>query len=143
MSDLRHQNVVRLHEIHETKGSFYLVLDHLSGGGIYERVRKNKMGFIAIRMALESILRSLSYIHDKGIIHRDIKPDNILFETDKDLSNLKLIDFGLAVQTNKQFGEVYRCGTPGYIAPEVLRSRDPIYSSKCDVFSVGVVFFVM
>lgn len=80
-------------------------------------------------------------------MHRDIKPDNILVKSKDNLYEIILADFGLATKLTKNKEKILfkRCGTPGYVAPEILRWRDndPFYNFKCDVFSVGCIFYLL
>ena len=85
------------------------------------------------------IFKTLRFIHENKIIHRDIKPDNILL---KDADNIAICDFGLADYYNPQSVYQYqRCGTPGYVAPEIL--RDMKYDYKVDVYSTGIILYTM
>ena len=88
-----------------------------------------------------NLLKSLSYIHSKNVLHRDLKPENLILKSEN-LYDICVADFGLAdyydVTGNYQFK---RCGTPGYVAPEVL--ADSNYDFKIDVFSAGVIMFLM
>jgi serine/threonine protein kinase len=95
---------------------------------------------------MKGILSGLREMHSKRIMHRDIKPENILFREKNaysDENNICIADFGLATTQNVQKYLFFRCGTPGYIAPEVLNITDPYekYSEKCDVFSAGAIMF--
>ena len=97
---------------------------------------------------LTSLLTSLVYLHDCcGIMHRDLKPENIIIFRDPDSSLLsaKLIDFGLAEKVSSSHYIHVRCGTPGFVAPEIVNARpgSDHYSSVCDVFSLGIVFHLM
>ncbi len=88
------------------------------------------------------MLLTLDYIHQKKIIHRDIKLDNVLINKKEDgCYNVKIADFGLALINKKRIGDrIYlKCGTPGYVAPEILRGQG--YDSKCDIFSIGSLLF--
>merc|ERR1712118_521298 len=89
---------------------------------------------------LKQILSAIVYCHDNKIVHRDLKPENILYESSKADSILKVIDFG----TSRSFGPdrkmAQRLGTPYYIAPEVLDKR---YDEKCDVWSIGVILYIL
>ena len=72
-------------------------------------------------------------------MHRDIKPENIIFKTDN-LDNIILIDYGFACFEG-EMGEVVRCGTPGFVAPEILREEE--YDKRVDIYSVGIVFWLL
>jgi len=77
-----------------------------------------------------------------GILHRDIKPENLLFPTkERDLNNIKLSDFGLAIILEDNLMASTTCGTPGYVAPEILTSEK--CGKKCDFWSIGVLTFVL
>lgn len=89
---------------------------------------------------MKNLLEGLSEIHAKNIIHRDLKPENLILRDKKVLSSLKVSDFGLSakLKTSKLF---LRCGTPGFVAPEIL--NDEGYDSKADIFSAGVILYMM
>ena len=86
-------------------------------------------------------MEATAHLASKNIIHRDIKPENIIFRKSNDFSELALVDLGFATYV-KDFNKLFtRCGTPGYVAPEVL--NDLPYNCKADIFSLGVIFFMM
>jgi calcium-dependent protein kinase len=89
------------------------------------------------------ILKGVRKMHDAGIIHRDLKPDNIMFNEQSSYEKIKIIDFGLATEGSTEKYMFPKCGTPGYVAPEILNLADRSikYSSVCDVFSCGSIFF--
>ena len=76
-------------------------------------------------------------------MHRDLKPENIMFLKKGDLSSLKIVDFGLAQFRNAKKYAFPKCGTPGYVAPEIANLKDCLvrYSEVCDVFSCGVIMY--
>ena len=78
-------------------------------------------------------------------MHRDIKPSNIVFKDKNDLRSLKIVDFGLATPTNVKKFLYPKCGTPGYVAPEIanLKDFDETYDKSCDIFSIGAIFYKM
>ena len=88
-----------------------------------------------------NLLGALNYLHLKGIVHRDLKPENlILAEKDNDY-NLKIADFGLASYISIGEKLSLRCGSPGYVAPELLEDKG--YNAQADIFSAGVILYVM
>ena len=87
----------------------------------------------------------LSYMHSFDLMHRDLKPENILFLSKEDLNTLKIADFGLA-QSLDEHPYIYpKCGTPGFVAPEILGATgdDARYGIECDIFSAGVVLYIL
>jgi len=82
-------------------------------------------------------------MHKNGIMHRDLKPENIMFKEPNTLNNLRIVDFGLATHTNVATYPFPKCGTPGYVAPEIANLKDLTfkYDKICDLFSVGCIFY--
>jgi serine/threonine protein kinase len=94
---LEHVNIIKLEEVYENETHFILILEYLEGGSLLESIQKYTFSSEEIQTIVSKLLKSIQYVHSKDIIHRDIKPDNIMFEDINNLSSLKLIDFGLAV----------------------------------------------
>lgn len=138
-----HKNTIKLYEVYESKRHIRLVFEMLNGGDLFNRVtnlnfrcfKENQYKFIT-----RQILSALSYLHERKIMHRDIKPENIMFTNDDDLV-LKVGDFGLCEFSQKKAFLLSKCGTPGYLAPEVMIEEK--YDEKCDLFGVGVILFMM
>ena len=83
-------------------------------------------------------------MHSKGIMHRDLKLSNILLCEKNDKLTLKIADLGLATKVEVDKYIFHRCGTPGYIAPEIITSKkDQKYTEKCDIFSIGIIFYIL
>ena len=93
-------------------------------------------------IAIKVIIDAIAYCHSLNIVHRDIKPENLLLHSkDHDLMSLKISDFGLArFVTAEQFAFT-QCGTPGYVAPEIINERP--YGKECDYWSIGVVLYIL
>ena len=149
MQKLKHPYIMSLEEIHESKNSIYLVLELLEGGELLNYISSNSG--LTIRdysKVMKCIIEALAYMAEKKIMHRDLKPDNMILKQKNKLEFcvLKLVDFGLATVYDIPEYLFKRCGTPGFVAPEVINapSNENIhYNPKCDVFSAGVIFYVL
>jgi len=105
-------------------------------------VKKDTFTEKEARDIIAPIMDVLIYCHSLGIIHRDIKPENLLLSSkDPEKAVIKVSDFGLARFLNDEQFATTTCGTPGYVAPEILSSKP--YTNTCDFWSVGVVLFVL
>ena len=136
---LSHPNIVKLYKVYETDTEIHLLLEYLPHGDLYKRLKVLRR--LPEREALEivnKLIQTLEYLHSMDVVHRDIKLENIVM-TSKANTEFKLIDFGLACDFN--LGLLQGCGTPGWVAPEILRGS--LYGCKADMFSVGVLLFTM
>ena len=143
---MNHENIVKLHEVYETETSIYLVLDLLEGGELFQRIPfMNNYEDTDIKTLMKNLLNALAHMHEKGVMHRDIKPDNILLESAKNDYDIRIADFGLATIINDSEILYKRCGTPGFIAPEVISYKESgkMYNEKCDIFSAGLIFYIL
>ena len=137
-------HVVNFYEIHETKNSVYMVNQFLGGGELLRRLSQKKhFREDTIRELMRNLVTGLKHCHDRGIMHRDLKPENLILKQKRQVHDIKIIDFGLASFINVDSYLYRRCGTPGYVAPEILVLEDTKYDEKCDIFSAGVIFFML
>ena len=149
MQKLKHPYIMSLEEVHESKNSIYLVVELLEGGELLHYISaKENLTSADYYQVIKCILEALSYMADKNIMHRDLKPDNMILKEKNKLNQctLKIVDFGLSTMCDIPEYLFKRCGTPGYVAPEVINAPSNVnihYSPKCDVFSVGVIFYIM
>jgi len=142
-------NIVQLYEVYEEQKHCFLVMGLLRGGELFDRILDLKtFTEPQARECCRGILTGLNYMHSKRVAHRDLKPENLLLVDDVDInaetvaSQVKLADFGFAKRVKKENGCRTLCGTPGYLAPEILE-RYPAYDTKCDLWSIGVICFLL
>ncbi|XP_063345666.1 serine/threonine-protein kinase ULK1a isoform X5 [Pelmatolapia mariae] len=146
LKELKHENIVRLLDYQETGGCVYLVMEYCNGGDLAEYLHsKGTLSEDTIRVFLQQISRAMKVLHSKGIVHRDLKPQNILLchpegrRSSSINTTFKLADFGFArhLQTNTMAATL--CGSPMYMAPEVIMSRN--YNAKADLWSIGTIVY--
>jgi calcium/calmodulin-dependent protein kinase I len=118
-------------------------MELMEGGELFDQIlEKEFFSEGEAREAIRSIINALQYCHDQGIVHRDIKPENLLLQSKEiGISSLKIADFGLARLLQENTMASTTCGTPGYVAPEVLMQMP--YGKECDYWSIGVVAFIL
>lgn len=138
---LDHPNIVKMHELYELENEICIVMDYVPGERLFDHIsRARTFDEAEAASLLSQLLLALGYLESKDIIHRDIKIENIMLVRDRsDRFSLKLIDFGLSTFTYSK-DAIKKCGTPGYVAPEMLRGEP--YDGKVDLFSAGVVLFI-
>ncbi|KAM3137052.1 hypothetical protein pb186bvf_010780 [Paramecium bursaria] len=146
LSENPHINILQLKELYIGNQNYYIVMELARGGSLLSMMKRRQQLFNRqdIRIIMRQLLDGLAFIHAKQIIHRDLKPENILFLT-KDIDSLKIADFGLAQNVNQHPFTYPKCGTPGFVAPEILEqdSENAIYDQKCDIFSAGVILYIL
>jgi len=117
-------------------------MDLMTGGELFDRiVSKDHYSEVEAKDALKQIAIAIKYCHDQNIVHRDLKPENILYATPDNNSVLKVADFGLACLLKPNELMYKACGTPGYVAPEVLRGV--AYGKEVDMWSIGVILYIL
>ncbi|CAD8057326.1 unnamed protein product [Paramecium sonneborni] len=143
MRKINHKGLILIHEVYEDDSNVYFILEYLEGGELQNHIQKNqKFPEKVIAKILATILDSLDYLQKKNILHRDLKPDNLILRNKGILEDVVITDFGLADIYSSSGNYMFsRCGTPGFVAPEVL--QDKIYDHKIDVFSVGCLMYLL
>jgi len=144
MKKMDHPNIIKLFETFEDSKHVYLVMELCAGGGLVENVKKNGGYYTEPQVAylMRQILRTVAYMHKKGICHRDLKPENFLLLTKDPIERnvLKIIDFGVSCtfEPGQQLRD--KAGTPFYTSPQILDGR---YTEACDLWSCGVIMYIL
>ena len=140
MRGLYHPSVTKILETFETDKYMLIIMEYISGGNLQNFVKKRrKLCEKTARILYRQLIQGIKYIHSKGIVHRDIKLENILL----DLNNIvKICDFGVGKLTQKGQKLLDQCGTPVYMAPEIIKG-DGYEGFPVDVWSSGVALYIM
>ncbi|CAI9100794.1 OLC1v1037967C1 [Oldenlandia corymbosa var. corymbosa] len=141
MKIVRHPYIVRLHEVLAGKTKIYIVLEFVSGGELFDKiVHQGRLPESESRRHFQQLIDAVSHCHCKGVYHRDLKPENLLLDSQ---GKLKVSDFGLSALPQQGVDLLHTtCGTPNYVAPEVLSNRG-YDGAAADVWSCGVILFVL
>ncbi|CAM0907552.1 unnamed protein product [Alopecurus aequalis] len=143
MKLIQHPNVVRLHEVMGSKARIFIVLEYVTGGELHDIiVDRGSLKDDEARKYFQQLINAVDYCHSRGVYHRDLKIENLLLDT---AGNLKVSDFGLSAISEqvKADGLLHTtCGTPNYVAPEVIEDKG-YDGAPADLWSCGVILFVM
>ena len=139
----QHPNIVGLIDLFENSDYYYIVLEYMQGKDLFDyiQIRNFKLGEMRVKELSYQIGIAIKYLHNYGIVHRDLKLENVMMSDNTEQSVPKLADFGLAkmIAPNEAADEPF--GTLGYVAPEVLR-KEP-YSFSCDLWSYGCIMYAL
>jgi 5'-AMP-activated protein kinase catalytic alpha subunit len=140
---VRHPNIVRLYEVMASKTKIYFVMEYVKGGELFNRVAdKGKLKEEEARKYFQQLISAVDFCHSRGVYHRDLKPENLLLD---DNGVVKVSDFGLSAlpEQFRQDGLLHTaCGTPAYVAPEVITKKG-YDGATADIWSCGVILFVL
>ncbi len=142
-----HPNIIKLFEIFEDDRFIYLIMEKCNGGELFDRIidhiqSKNMYTEKDAAKLFQQIMSAIVYCHDNGIAHRDLKPENLLYINEgSEINNpIKVIDFGLSQTLNTKKILSSKVGTAYYVSPEILAGK---YTEKCDIWSTGVILYVL
>eukprot|EP00826_Nyctotherus_ovalis_P043156 TRINITY_DN4516_c0_g5_i2.p4 TRINITY_DN4516_c0_g5~~TRINITY_DN4516_c0_g5_i2.p4 ORF type:complete len:149 (-),score=56.91 TRINITY_DN4516_c0_g5_i2:576-1022(-) len=145
IKELHHKFIVRFMEIFENETHIYIVMERIEGGELLEFFKQCRyLGELEVAYVVYFVLNALLYLHNIGIVHRDIKPDNLLIELDDTRQRIvvaKVADLGLACIALPDTLLHDPCGTPAYAAPEILNRVG--YDTQVDLWSLGVTTFFL
>ncbi|KAI3447719.1 hypothetical protein Pfo_004384 [Paulownia fortunei] len=138
---INHPNIIRLHDMIEESGKIYIVLEYCKGGDLsmYIQKRQGKIPEANAKHFMHQLAEGLKVLRENNLIHRDLKPQNLLLSTNDDNSVLKIADFGFARSLQPRGLAETLCGSPLYMAPEIMQLQK--YDAKADLWSVGAILF--
>ncbi|CAJ1810787.1 unnamed protein product [Sphenostylis stenocarpa] len=139
---IRHPHVIKFYEVMATKTKIYFVMEYAKGGELFNKVLKGKLKVDVARKYFQQLISAVDYCHSREVCHRDLKPENLLLDENDDLM---VSDFGLSALTESKCKDGLlhtTCGTPAYVAPEVI-NRKGYDGMKADVWSCGVILYVL
>ncbi|KAK8629251.1 hypothetical protein V6N13_078100 [Hibiscus sabdariffa] len=143
MKLIRHPNVIRMYEVMASKTKIYIVLEFVTGGELFDKIAsRGRFKEEEARKYFQQLINAVDYCHSRGAYHRDLKPENLLLDAN---GVLKVSDFGLSAlpQQLRDDGLLHTtCGTPNYVAPEVINNKG-YNGAKADLWSCGVILFVL
>lgn len=141
MKIVRHPCIVRLHEVLASQTKIYIVQEFVTGGELFDKiVHLGRLSEDEARRYFQELIDAIAHCHSKGVYHRDLKPENLLLDFQ---GNLKISDFGLSALPQQGVELLYTtCGTPNYVAPEVLGNRG-YDGAAADVWSCGIILYVL
>ncbi|XVF41185.1 hypothetical protein PTKIN_Ptkin01aG0259700 [Pterospermum kingtungense] len=142
MGLVKHPNVLELYEVIASKSKIYFVMEYAKGGELFNKVSKGKLREDVARKYFQQLISAVDFCHSRGVYHRDLKLENLLLDEN---GTVKVSDFGLsALAESKHQGGILHttCGTPAYVAPEVI-NRKGFDGAKADIWSCGVILYVL
>eukprot|EP01128_Nolandella_sp_AFSM9_P012850 TRINITY_DN9689_c0_g1_i1.p1 TRINITY_DN9689_c0_g1~~TRINITY_DN9689_c0_g1_i1.p1 ORF type:complete len:382 (+),score=129.78 TRINITY_DN9689_c0_g1_i1:58-1146(+) len=142
MKKVDHENILKLFEIYEDDVNVYIVMELINGSELFDRiVDKGYYSEANTTHLVKQILSAVQYLHDIGIAHRDLKPENLLCSGTGDEESVKIADFGLSKMFDGNEMLMTSCGTPGYVAPEVLMCES--YDKSVDMWGIGIITYIL
>jgi len=142
LKKVNHPNIIALKELFDTPDKLYLVMELVTGGELFDKiVEKGSYTESEASQLVRKIVSAVEYLHNLNIVHRDLKPENLLLKrADNDLE-IAIADFGLSKIVGQQMMMQTACGTPSYVAPEVLNASG--YGNEVDMWSIGVITYIL
>jgi len=142
LQKVHHPNIIALKEMIDTKDKIYFVMELVTGGELFDRiVEKGSYSEEDAKELVRKIVSAVEYLHSKEIAHRDLKPENLLVKSLENDTEVKIADFGLSKIIDQEKMMQTACGTPGYVAPEVLQAEG--YGEEVDMWSIGVITYIL
>ena len=147
MSTITHPNIIKIFEIFEDDRYYYIIIEKCNGGELFEkltkRIQEGKLYTEKFAATIfQQLMSAIAYCHSKGICHRDLKLENLLYlnEGNEENNPIKVIDFGMGEKFDSKTKMKLKVGSAYYMSPEVLKGK---YNEKCDIWSAGVILYIL
>lgn len=141
LKQLDHPTIIKVYEVFSDASYMYIVTELCTGGELFDKIQEsNHFGEKDAADVMQQVMTAINYLHKNKIVHRDLKPENLLLDSKSAEPVLKLVDFGTSTKFDPNVKMNQKLGTPYYIAPEVLSKN---YNEKCDVWSCGVIMYIL
>ena len=139
----QHPNIIKLIDLFENSDQYFIVIEYMAGKDLFDYIQKRNFMLPEERVKhlVLQIIQAVRYLHDFGIVHRDLKLENVMMSDSSNMGKPKIVDFGLAKIIGPQETADEPFGTLGYVAPEVLKKKP--YSFSCDVWSIGCIMYAL
>jgi len=144
LKQVDHPNIIKLKDLYETPDMLAIVTELVTGGELFDKiVEQGSYSESDASILVSKMVSAIDYLHKRGIVHRDLKPENLLLKDDTSLTEVKIADFGLSKIVGTKFSSLMltACGTPSYVAPEVLSATG--YDKEVDLWSIGVITYIL
>mmetsp|Transcript_24756 Transcript_24756/g.58118 ORF Transcript_24756/g.58118 Transcript_24756/m.58118 type:complete len:366 (-) Transcript_24756:870-1967(-) len=142
LKDMKHKHIIRLYDVFEEPQHYFMVTEKMMGGELFDRiVQKSYYNEKEARDTCMILFSAIHHCHKMKVAHRDLKPENLLLTSENDDSDIKIADFGFAKRVTKPKSLTTQCGTPGYVAAEILEGKP--YDTQADMWSIGVIVYIL
>ncbi|KAN0016207.1 hypothetical protein ACTFIV_010073 [Dictyostelium citrinum] len=142
LKKVNHPNIIALKELFDTPEKLYLVMELVTGGELFDKiVEKGSYSEADAANLVKKIVSAVGYLHGLNIVHRDLKPENLLLKSKDNHLEVAIADFGLSKIIGQTLVMQTACGTPSYVAPEVLNATG--YDKEVDMWSIGVITYIL
>jgi len=144
LKQVDHPNIIKLKELFETPTMLAIVTELVTGGELFDKiVAQGNYSERDAAILVSKMVSAIEYLHIRGIVHRDLKPENLLLRDPDSITEVKIADFGLSKVVGTKFSSLMltACGTPSYVAPEVLSAIG--YDKEVDLWSIGVITYIL
>jgi len=143
LKQVDHPNIIKLKELFETPTMLAIVTELVTGGELFDKiVEQGSYSERDAALLVSKMVSAIEYLHQRGIVHRDLKPENLLLKDPESITEVKIADFGLSKIVGGNLPTMMTaCGTPSYVAPEVLSATG--YDKEVDLWSIGVITYIL